>query len=554
MASCKDDLSLLESMSSSPVVASSGQAENGRLKQHSTSKKLPLTAIVLGVFVVLVLAHELFLEEGYIHEAVMHAEGSKSRARSSIHVSSTIIPHCSSSAIVRAEPCNSTLMQSLSSKDDVIAMPDDGSFRLTPQPHPLVKAFRPDPFFRAIYDATDSENETQRCLKYGFAYDPTTITRRRIFYGALVASDTRDVIQIHATESYDMYHAVALVESNTTFLGTPRTLRFNPASLHDDDEHLYSFVTSGVFGSKTSVFVDLWLEDAPDAKQMVREAIQRESIVRRWKQQGMEPDDIGLVGDIDEFFSRDFLRAAQVCTIPEFQNASSTGECLAPKVTSLGIAYESSPECRKRAKWNHPDMILGACIDAIGDPTGRVVPVRNYRRTRGDRTKGYGAGNYLPGVVSSGRYPLWSTQDYRSNGGGFQYNWANATSRLQNYYGEWAIGFHVHNFFNDLTTLRHKYTTYGHSNTEAVHLPLSKINDDLDLVVRCMHDLPNSATGKDWKEMLRVGRVEKAFHDTEGPKPIFFRNDTYRSVRHEHVRTIVFADEKQFGSIYSYDK
>jgi hypothetical protein len=467
--------------------------------------------MALGVLVLFFLAHEIFIEEGCIREAAI---GGKSFT--------TTTP--------AAAP---NIMSELLDYMQRNRMLQNG-FLLTPQQHPSVKMFQPDPFFQGIYDTVDSsKDEAARCKRYGFTYTPGT-KRRRIFLGALVAGDSKDVIQVHATEAYGIYHTIAMLESNTTFQGTHRDLRFAPGS------DLYQFVTSGVFGNETEVFVDLWLEDAKDAKGMKREAIQRESIVHRWKQQGMRPDDIGLVGDIDEFFSRDFLRAAQACNIKEFEEPILSA-CKDPKIVAYGIIYESSPECFKTTKCFHPDMMLGACIDKIGDPSGRVVPVREYQRTRGSRGEGYTPEGYLPHIVSSGRYPVWTTQDYRNIAGGFQYRWVNESHEATTY----GTSFHIHNFFNDLRGLRHKYSTYGHANSRAMYVPLSTIGADLDVVVRCVHDLPNSANPKS------AVRIAESFKMLVGSKPIFFLNETYRKVRHEHVRKIVLVDEKLFGSIYS---
>lgn len=95
-----------------------------------------------------------------------------------------------------------------------------------------------------------------------------------------------------------------------------------------------------------------------------------------------------------------------------------------------------------------------------------------------------------------------------------------------------------------MNVLRDKYATYGHPKSIATYFPLSKINNDLDVLVRCIHGLPNVAFPK--AEPL----LEKPFHKTKGPTPIFFRNEAYRQARHEHVQTIVWEDEKRFGSKY----
>jgi hypothetical protein len=514
----------------SSLVVASAAGERPSSKKQGGGTKPALTTMVLGVLVLSFLVHDMYFEERNFRDAATIGKSST--------VTAAAIISCNQTAATTETPASSKMMSELLGPYMQRNSMEQNGFLLTPQQqHPSAKMFQPDPFFQRIYDKVDSfEDEAARCKQYGFAYTPGT-QRRRIFFGALVADDSKDVIQVHATETYGIYHTIAMLESNTTFVGMHRDLRFAPGL------DLYQYVTSGVFGGETQVFVDLWLEDAKDAKGMLREAIQRESIIHRWKQQGMRPDDIGLVGDIDEFFSRDFLRAAQVCDIKEFEEPHISN-CKRPKIVAHGIVYESSPECWKYTKWFHPDMMLGECIDKIGDPTGRVVSGRDYHRTRGHRESGYDPGKpggYLSHIVSSGLYPLWSTQDFRSIEGGQQYRWVNHSQEGSDF----GTSFHVHNFFDDLQVLRHKYSTYGHANHRAVKVPLSNISPALDVVVRCVHDLPNKANPQS------AVRIVKPFNRSVGPKPIFFLNESYRKARHEHVRDIVLADEKQFGSIYS---
>ena len=46
--------------------------------------------------------------------------------------------------------------------------------------------------------------------------------------------------------------------------------------------------------------------------------------------QGMTTDDIGIIGDTDEIFTRDFLLAASSCDIPQFRPGK---DCKHPKLT-----------------------------------------------------------------------------------------------------------------------------------------------------------------------------------------------------------------------------
>jgi len=53
------------------------------------------------------------------------------------------------------------------------------------------------------------------CSRFGFEYNGRT-TRRRIFFGALIADDSWHTILTHAIEAHGLYHSVAFIESNST--------------------------------------------------------------------------------------------------------------------------------------------------------------------------------------------------------------------------------------------------------------------------------------------------------------------------------------------------
>jgi hypothetical protein len=102
----------------------------------------------------------------------------------------------------------------------------------------------------------------------------------------------------------------------------------------------------------------------------------------------MTSEDVGVVADIDEVFSRDFLRAVQTCDFPELNPGQS---CQKPKICPSTIAFEGSPYCIKKKEWFHPDIISGQCVEGIGDPTERIVPLRTFKRRYGERDLSYGA-------------------------------------------------------------------------------------------------------------------------------------------------------------------
>ena len=398
-------------------------------------------------------------------------------------------------------------------------------------------SFVVNPLFQEQYDKVDGTNDTTRCASYDFSYIKGQ-KRRRIFFGAMVADDSYDVIRMHAAEIYGLYDVVALVESNTTHTGKRRVLRFAPGT------EGYDLIQSGIFGPHTKVFLDLYLDNAFGAIEMDREEIQRQNILKRWKKAGMREDDVGLMADMDETFTRDFLHAVIACDIPMFRPGQN---CLTPRVFAWSLVFESSPECVSkdmRWLWYHPDVMIGECIEYIGNPRGRPTPVREYKGVHGERVYGWGKNSsedYPEDVIKNGSYPLANAADMRIG----VFNYALGVGSPEDYDNIRVGAFHFHNFFETGEVLRHKYNTYAHPLVRAKYMKLSDIhNEDLDMLVRCARDLPNSAnpTSKD--------RFEGGFNSYVGSKPIYFLNETYRKLRHAEVKRIIEEDERKHGSKY----
>ncbi len=195
---------------------------------------------------------------------------------------------------------------------------------------------------------------------------------------SLIVDDPWHVIAVHAAEAYGLYHTVALVESNTTQTMTKRETRFDEGSLN------FNILKSGIFGPRTDVYVDFRIDSAkdyPSITPITRENIQREHITRRWKEAGMQPDDIGIICDVNEFFTRDFLLALQTCDIPQFRPGQ---DCFKPQVTGQGLEFEMTADCSFPVGFfNHPNAIIGECIDNIGDIDVHTPGLRNYAKVEG---------------------------------------------------------------------------------------------------------------------------------------------------------------------------
>jgi hypothetical protein len=160
----------------------------------------------------------------------------------------------------------------------------------------------------------------------------------------------------------------------------------------------------------------------------------------------------------------------------------------------------------------------------------------------------YDPNQYPQHVLDSGHFPLWSSRDIRevagSANGLTEYTNTDTSNVLLA-----SVAYHLHNWFDDLSVLRNKYSTYGHFDKDWANAPnkiLSKINREIDLVVRCARDL-----GNEFGEDKYYERDE--LKDNRYNRPIFFLNETYSRERHSLIQELVRTDEKIFGSGYAQD-
>ena len=214
------------------------------------------------------------------------------------------------------------------------------------------------PLQRELLDDSDIniEVEKKRCASYNFGF-PRNVTmplkRRRLFYGSMISGDSEEVIKATSMEQYNIYHTVSFIESNTTQNLSPKKWRFFGSEDASKQLHwLYQ-----MFGSKTKVSMDYYVTSQTKNQTggfdaMAVEKFHREGFAHRWKLNGMRPDDVAIIGDLDETYSRDFLRALQICDVPQFRPGQS---CRKPKMIASTLIFESSPECAwKDRRWFHP--------------------------------------------------------------------------------------------------------------------------------------------------------------------------------------------------------
>ena len=403
---------------------------------------------------------------------------------------------------------------------DLVAAPD----RDPPRP-PL------NPEQRGMLDdeAIDVDRERERCARYNFELlNETHPRRRRLFMGALIGDDSMEVLRAVSTEAYGVYHTVSYVEGFQAHDLSPRTMNYLPGGAASDLNTLLQ-----LFGPTTRVSVDYYnttmTKLVGQFDSLFMDFVGREGNTLRWALNGMRDDDVGIIGDADEVFTRDFLRAMQVCDVPEFRPGQN---CLEPQVKASTLVFESSPECLTRdRRWFHPDAVLGECVDNVGDASRHPPTRRDYVGRHGLELEGYGAGgsdfrpNYTlyheEGLGPRGAYPLWHGTDIRMKWIGSTYARADGA----------ATAYHFHNFFDGADQIHVKYATYGHAKGGlAMAMPIWALQPDIELGVDCAN-----GRGDRWLRFNGTG---------SGALPIYYTNDDARDERHARWRGIVREEEE----------
>lgn len=329
---------------------------------------------------------------------------------------------------------------------------------------------------------TNITAEAERCARYHWEFDTNRTTRRRVFWGANVADDSWHTIFMSALEYRGLLSGVAFIESNRSQSLAVRSLRYPPGS-----DRRRIFESKELWGETTVAEIDYYfdppsvLNGTTSKMLLARENRQRNVVFSVFARQGMTIDDIAIVSDPDEIMTRDFMYALKTCRIPEFEQRPppTHHDCMAPKVSASTIVMESTPFClTTNRKWWHPDVIIGECVQGIGDIDLHPPANRTYYQTYYQRTKGW-ADHIPPGKLG----PLWDATDFRQ-----QIN-KPATSLAEGRLGDGTklhTAFHFHNYFDSLATVRNKYLTYGHPDKNAKIKPLHEMNDDLGLLVDCL--------------------------------------------------------------------
>jgi hypothetical protein len=248
----------------------------------------------------------------------------------------------------------------------------------------------------------------------------------------------------------------------------------------------------------------------------------------------MRRDDVAIFGDADEMFTRDFLRALQVCDVPEFRPFQ---DCKSPKILGTAHIFEASPECIVgNVKLWKPDAVIGECVDGIGDRSIHPPPKRLWGR-QSFRSPGHGYdesydlyfASHGSNAITNGRqmYPLWTPADMRGIAGGRQVP-------------KEITAFHLHNFFSSGQEVRDKYLKYAENLPRAQNVPLGLIHEDIALSLACLYG--TQVLGKSRK--LQVGgyaSLDPAY------TPILYQDEAFRKLDHMRFRNLVSEDESKYG-------
>lgn len=259
----------------------------------------------------------------------------------------------------------------------------------------------------------------------------------------------------------------------------------------------------------------------------VAEMLHREDILDRWKMNGMNEDDIGVIADVDEVVTRDFLRALQICNVPAFDPEM---DCKHPKIIASTAVFHGSPQCiQKGRRLHHPDIVIGKCIDQIGAIRGSpnreeahsqfTVPYPLWKKEEADQ--------------------LWKAGDFRMRSGGDQISGVN---------GE-HTAFHFHNFFHSISVLRFKYGTYGHAQRDADVKALSVLSDHIEFMIECLKGQEDETKWEREEEgWIWDQKWEQIGALTSGFAPIALQEvSEYDVLRHKELQEMVREDEDQFG-------
>ena len=275
-----------------------------------------------------------------------------------------------------------------------------------------------------------------------------------------------------------------------------------------------------LYGPNTKVHVEQYVNEGGWPKGFGWEGAQAGRVIERWKENGMTDDDIGYLADVDEFFSRDFIRAMQICDVKQFDDH---GNCHHVKIGAEALVFEGGPKCRTARTWYHPDLTIGACIETISTNSSlHPKPERGWKGTGWLDDGWTKTSNFHKLPKNATHFPLFNPHDFRRTGG--------QTYRAEKF---GYNAFHLHNFFPNATLLRNKYKTYGEPVKGAFDMGLGEIHKDLQSMLNCAFNKT-----EDPKTRYRLVGLSSV----KGPIPLGFQIPGYVEERMFELKSMLSAD------------
>ena len=361
----------------------------------------------------------------------------------------------------------------------------------------------------------DSTDKAIRCRRYSYTYTASNERDRRIFYGAIIMDEPWEMFEILSAEWYGALHSMVFIEPTRDYYGEPRKpLRLDAVP-----------VLKSMFGIE-DIRVVKFENDDPNVKGDLYLDMARNQILKEWIDMGMTKDDVAYMGNIDEMFARDFLMAIRYCEVPDFKY--EIHKCVYNRVKTFGHCqvYEVSPECVSRTKvYDHPDVMIGACMEGIGDPEINQLAPRD--ETGVNRAKGWNCEDRdVEKDIKDQTYPLWSGADLYSLCGGKQV-------RLRASLHQSYASFHFRNWFNTARDMRLKHTTAD----KLYEKSMDDLGEDMRVTYRCLKDIPD-------EEKAVTKREPGGFSVLKPMTPIYLADETYRKKVHERATKKILEDEK----------
>jgi hypothetical protein len=238
------------------------------------------------------------------------------------------------------------------------------------------------------------KQKEELCNKYNFNVLSSDENQPRIFWGTIFNSEI-DLLYISLYEMSDLLHSFTIIESNVTFTGVHRELLFpklinkliNKTTLFNN-KIIDKIIYQPWYNNDDKIYNSTFDTPSPGSPNYGREQEIRNKIGETWKKLGMKSSDIGILGDSDEFISREFLYVLKTCDIfSEFNKPSKYNintklyeeellyKCSYSKIQCKVHVYSSYFDCPQQNKnavnphlypgikwcW-HPDVIPGIII------------------------------------------------------------------------------------------------------------------------------------------------------------------------------------------------